>query len=64
MTSHLLLRQIVRRTTHDIVPKDNARQVAETTSVTPRHAAADYASGRMRARWTCGAAEQRRGWFD
>ena len=53
-----LLRQIVRRTTHDIVAKDNARQVAETTSVTPRHGAADCASGRMRARWTCGAANR------
>jgi len=51
-----LLRQTVRRTTHDIVPKDNARHVAATTSVTPRHAAADCASRRMRARWTCGAA--------
>jgi len=53
-----LLRQTVRRTTHDFVAKDNARRVAETTSVTPRHAAADCASGRMRARWTCGAANR------
>jgi hypothetical protein len=34
------------------------RQVAETTSVAPRHAAADCASGWMRARGTCGAANR------
>jgi hypothetical protein len=55
-----LLQQTIRRTTHDIVAKDNARHVAETTSVAPEHTAADCASGRMRARWTCGAANS--GW--
>jgi hypothetical protein len=51
-----LLQQTIRRTTHDIVAKDNTRRVAATASVAPQCAAADCASGRLKVRWTCGAA--------